>query len=152
MVYTSDEARRTLLESLADAADAVGAALAAAGEAHELLDEQLAERLEGELFMPLQRAYGQTRRLHSDFARQSGLQAAEFTQRGRGAPSHGAKGFLQEALDAAARADAALAELQDSMLPVEVGDPQLRDGIAAVRTLLASVGPRGREILRSIGR
>ncbi len=152
MPYTADEARRTVLHSLSGACEQIGAALAAAGEAHELLDENLAERLEAELFMPLQRAYGQARRLHADFAAQSGLEATEFEQGGRGAPSHGAKGFLQEAIDAAARAEATLAELQDSMLPVEVGDAQLRDGIAAVRTLLGEIRPHGREILRSIGR
>ena len=45
-----------------------------------------------------------------------------------------------------------LAELQDSMMPVEVGDPELRAGLAEVRELVAGVRVQGREFLRTFGR
>ena len=50
-----------------------------------------------------------------------------------GAPSHGVRGFLDMAVESVAGADDTLAELQDSMLPVEVGDAELRAGLADVR-------------------
>ena len=68
------------------------------------------------------------------------------------APSHGVKGFLDGALEALADADAALAELQDSMMPVEVGDAELRAGLADVRELIGGLQLRGREFLRTFGR
>ena len=49
-------------------------------------------------------------------------------------------------------ADLALSTLQDSMLPVEVGDPQLRAGLEGVRSLIGGVGPSARELLRTLGR
>jgi hypothetical protein len=49
-------------------------------------------------------------------------------------------------------ADRGLAELQDSMRPVEVGDPELRAGLAQVRELVGSVRTRARELVRRWGR
>ena len=49
-------------------------------------------------------------------------------------------------------ADAELADLQDSMMPVEVGDAELRAGLAEVRELLGEVTPRAREFTRTLGR
>jgi hypothetical protein len=49
-------------------------------------------------------------------------------------------------------ADHILAELQDSLRPVEVGDPELRAGLAEVRTLLADVHRRARALESIIGR
>jgi hypothetical protein len=48
-------------------------------------------------------------------------------------------------------ADHVLAELQDSMMPVEVGDAELRAGLAEVRELLGAVGGRAREFTRALG-
>jgi hypothetical protein len=45
-----------------------------------------------------------------------------------------------------------LGELQDSMLPVEVGDVELRTGLAEVRELLGGVRMRARELVRTLGR
>ena len=58
---------------------------------------------------------------------------------------------MDRAVDAAAEADAILAELQDSMMPVEVGDAELRAGLAEVRELLGDVRAR-REFVRTLGR
>ena len=38
------------------------------------------------------------------------------------------------------------------MRPVEVGDAELRAGLAEVRELVADLGLRGREFLRTFGR
>ncbi|HEY1690318.1 MAG TPA: hypothetical protein VGF95_15800 [Solirubrobacteraceae bacterium] len=149
MPYTAAEARGQLLESLAAATAELSHALAALGDAHELLDERLAERLEDELFRPIQRAYGQARRAYADFAGEAGEEPAQAPP---GAPSHGAKAFVEAAVEAASRADATLAELQDSMLPIEVGDAQLRARLANVRELIASVRHNARELLRVLGR
>ena len=62
------------------------------------------------------------------------------------------KGFLDSAVDGVARADGALATLQDSMLPVEVGDPELRAGLEDVRKLLGEVPGHARQFVRTLGR
>jgi hypothetical protein len=38
------------------------------------------------------------------------------------------------------------------MMPVEVGDPELRAGLAEVRELLGEVPTRAREFVRTLGR
>jgi hypothetical protein len=152
MTYTTAEAQQQLLATLADAIQQIGEALSALSEAHELLEEQSAERLEEGLFAPTQRAYALARRTHAEFAARCGLQGAKLTGQPRGAPSHGAKGFLEQTIEAASAADATLAQLQDSLLPVEVGDPQLRSGLSSVRELLGDVSPAARAMLRTLGR
>ena len=51
-----------------------------------------------------------------------------------------------------AEADSLLSELQDSMAPIEVGDPELRAGLAEVRELAGPLTGRAREIVRVLGR
>lgn len=152
MAFTTEEGRIELLESIGSAADQIAVAISSLGEAHEMLDEQTADRLQEELFRPLQRAYGRAKRTHADFAQRSGLPGRSFEQPARGAPSHGTKGFVEEANEAVSTADQTLAELQDSMLPVEVGDEQLRAGITETRELLGRYGGPARELLRRLGR
>ena len=69
-----------------------------------------------------------------------------------GAPSTGAKGFVEDAVAAVGHADVTLATLQDSMLPIEVGDPELRAGLANVRELVDGVRRNARALTRTIGR
>jgi len=153
MTYTSDEGRRELLAATAEAADAIGVAIAALGAAYELVDEDTADRLEAELFAPAQAAYGRLKRGHAEFAARTGLAAHAFAPAPEpSAPSTGAHGYVEEAAEAAERADDVLSELQDSMLPVEVGDPELRAAIADVRTRLAAVPAGAGELLRTLGR
>jgi len=45
--------------------------------------------------------------------------------------------LVDRAADAIQAAEDALAELQDTLLPVEVGDQELRAGLSAVRTTIA---------------
>lgn len=152
MAFTTEEGRIELLASLAAAADQIAVAIADLGEAHELLDEQTADRLEEALFMPVQRAYGRAKRTCAEFAQRTGLPSRAFEQPVRGAPSHGAKGFVEEAREAVSSADQTLADLQDSMLPVEVGDAQLRAGLTETRELLGQFGGAARELVRTLGR
>ena len=65
MAYTTAEARIQLLDDLAHAIDEVGVALGALGEAYELLDEQTGDRMEEQLFRPVQVTYGRAKRPYS---------------------------------------------------------------------------------------
>jgi hypothetical protein len=152
MAYSSADARRQLLDSVAAATSEIGLALALLGEAYEHLDEQTAERLEQELFAPMQLAYGRAQRTHAEFAARSGLPHRAFEAAPPPAPSHGVRELLDGAVQAAGRADASLATLQDSMLPVEVGDPALRAGLEEVRRLLDGLRVGARELMRTLGR
>jgi hypothetical protein len=150
--YTTAEGREQLLDTVAEAADALGTALAALSEAYEQLDENSADAVEEQLFRPVQMAYGRAKRAHSGFAERHDLQGGTFEQAGMGAPSHGVKGFLDSAVQAIGEADRLLATLQDSMLPVEVGDAELRGDLEQVRLLLDGLSTRAREIVRTFGR
>jgi class 3 adenylate cyclase len=152
MAYTAAEGRQQLLDDLARAIESLNMALAALGAAYEALDERSADHLEAQLFQPVQSAVGRARRVHSTFAARYGLPGATFPPASAGPPSLGARGFVDRAVDAVAEADEALAELQDSMLPVEVGDPELRAGLAEVRALVGDVSGRARGFLRTLGR
>jgi hypothetical protein len=152
MAYTRQEGQQQLLDSLAQATQEIETALGALGEAHEQLDEQSGERLEEQMFRPVQRAYALARRTRVDFASRNGVPNGALATPTRGAPARGAKGFLEDATESVQRADTTLAQLQDSMLPVEVGDAELRSGMSAVRKLLGQVPPAAREMLRTFGR
>jgi len=152
MTYTTADARQGLLDTVAVAIEQLGLALAALGEAYEQLDEQSAERLESELFRPVQIAYGRAQRTYAGFAERHSLPARTFAPATPGAPSSGARGFIDSAVDAVASADHALSELQDSMAPVEVGDAELRDGLREVRELIGQLSASARGFVRTLGR
>lgn len=152
MPYASADARREMLDEVERAADHLSIALSDLSEAFELLDDTTAERLEDELFGPVQAAYGRTRRTHAAFARRHDLPDGTFATAARGAPGRGVKVFLDDAAKQVQEADATLSTLQDSMLPVEIGDPELRAGLAQVRELIGSFQARVRDFGRTLGR
>jgi hypothetical protein len=152
VTYTAAEGRQQILDALALAADEIALALAELSEAYEHLDEHAAERLEETLFAPVQAAYGRAKRIHREFAQRSRLPEREFATPAQVAPSTAAKQLIERASEALVRADLGLGELQDSMLPVEVGDAELRAGLAEVRELTERVRPRARELTRTLGR
>jgi methionine synthase II (cobalamin-independent) len=152
MAYRADEARQELLDDIAAAIDRLAAALAALGTAYEQLDEQTADRLEDALFRPAQTAYGRARRTHTGFAQRHGLPTREFAPATAGTLSHRAGELVDRAVEQIAAADERLAELQDSMRPVEVGDPELRAGLADVRERLGGLPDAARELTRRLGR
>jgi hypothetical protein len=152
MAYTMVEARERLLEELGQSADQLGLALACLGEAYELLDENAADRLEAELFRPVQLTYGRLQKTHAEFAARHGISPRAFVAPSPGAASQGAKAFVERAVAASAQAAQLIAELQDTMLPIEVGDPALRAELADVRGRLDALPARARELLRTFGR
>ena len=152
MTYKTSDARRDLLDRVAEATDELGVALAALGAAYEQLDTNTADRLEEQLFRPAQLAYGRARRVHSGFAERVGEPGRTFEPASAGLPSQGVRGFVERATEAVEEADEILAHLQDSMMPVEVGDAELRAGLAAVRELIAQLLSRTPDLLRTLGR
>lgn len=152
MTYRDTESRQQLLDALADATDALGQALAALGAAYEQLDEQQGDRLEEQLFRPVQRAYGRAKRACAEFAARYELAARELTMPSAGVPSTGVKGFIQNALDAVERAELELVALQDSEIALQVGDTELRSGLTEVRQLIGGLPQHARGFLRSFGR
>ena len=153
MAYTTAEGRQELLDALAQAAGELGFASACLSEAFEQLDEYSGERLEERCFRPVQAAYGRAKRTHAEFAKRHGLGAASFEPpESTGVPSQGPAAFVLRAVEAAGAADRSLADLQDSMLPVEAGDEELRAGLRAVREPLDGLPEAAREFLRGLGR
>jgi hypothetical protein len=152
VAYTNAEAQQDLLDIVAEAIDELAVAIAALGEAYELLDDQHADELEEQLFRPIQTAYGRAKRTYGAFADRMKLSARGFDPATPGAPSTGTKGFVEAAVKAVGAADVVLSTLQDSMLPVEVGDRELRTGLGEVRELIAPLPGRARQVLRTVGR
>jgi hypothetical protein len=152
MAYTTAEGRERVLADLAVAVDQIADAIASLGEAYEQLDEQRADVLEEQLFRPVQAAYGRARRTHAEFAARSGLPARPFSPHSPGPQSQSVQDLIERAADAAHDADQSIAGLQDSMLPVEVGDPELRAGLSQVREMLSPVPARARGLIRTVGR
>jgi hypothetical protein len=152
VAYTDAEARQELLDEFAEAIEHIGLALAALGAAYEQLDEHNADRLEAELFAPVQRAYGRAKSTYAQFADRHGIEPRLFEAATSGLPSTGAKGFIDSGVDAVADADGALSALQDSGRPTEVGDVELRAALTDVRELLGGVRQRARELERTLGR
>ena len=151
MSYRAADARQEILEQVGAAIEHLGVALARLGEAYERMDERSADRLEEELFRPVQAAYGVAKRTHSTFATRHGLPDRDFAQPSPGLPA-GPREEVDRATEEVQRAESVLSTLQDSMLPVEVGDQELRAGLAKVRELIAPVPGRAREVVRTLGR
>jgi hypothetical protein len=152
MSYSAAEARQQLLDDMADATDQLALAVAALTEAYEELDEQTADHLEEELFRPVQQAYGRLRRTHAEFAERHGLPTRTFAPSSGGQHSGDPRVYVERAVEAIERADQGLADLQDSMMPVEVGDRELREGLSATREAIAELPARARRLMRAQGR
>jgi hypothetical protein len=152
MAYSADEAREQLLDDIARATDQLALALASLGEAYEELDEYTADQLEEQLFRPVQAAYGRLRRTHAGFAARHDLAGRTFNSSSGGMHSPDPRVYVDRAVEAIEGADKGLAELQDSMMPVEVGDRELREGLSEVRETIAELPARARRLMRAQGR
>ena len=152
MSYTTQEGREQILDDLAAAIEQIAGALAALGEAYEQLDEHNADVLEEQLFRPVQLAYGRARRTHAEFATRSGLPGRDFEAHTPGPQSQSVQDLIGRAVTDVETGDQLIADLQDSMLPVEVGDPELRAGLSQSREALDPVPHRARELVRTVGR
>ncbi|MEO7197725.1 MAG: hypothetical protein ABIZ50_04560, partial [Solirubrobacterales bacterium] len=78
MAITEQEAREKILGHLGDAVDGLALAVACLGAAYEQLSVGFADRLEAELFRPVQRAFGRAKRTHAQFAERTGFPTREF--------------------------------------------------------------------------
>jgi hypothetical protein len=152
MAITTLEARTQIVDELGAATERIALAVACLGAAYELLDELTADRLEGELFRPVQRALGRAKRTNAQFAERYGLTLAVADEPSPGVPSQGVRAFVDRAVVAATEASRLIAELQDSMLPIEAGDSELRTGLAEVRELVDQLPRAARDFLRTHGR
>jgi hypothetical protein len=150
--FTVAEGRQEILDQLAGAIALLATAVAALTGAYERLDEQRSDALEEELFRPAQLAYGRARRTYNEFADRSGLERTTFPEGSAGPEHQNAIAMIGRATEAAQRADHAIAELQDSMLPVEVGDQELRAGLSETRSLIDPVPSRAQQFVRTVGR
>ena len=54
------------------------------------------------------------------------------------------KGFIEAAVEAVDRAEVQLVGIQDSLMPIEVGDADLRAGISEVRQLIEGASQSAR--------
>ncbi len=151
VTYTAQSGRVQILNDVAAGADQLGGALAMLGEVYEQLDNHSADLMEEQLFRPLQAAYGQLKRTHAEFAARHGLDQHEFAAPTVRLPE-AARAGIEHAVDAVRSADDTLASLQDSMLPVDVGDQQLRAGLAGARTLLGPFPAHAAALIRTLGR
>jgi len=152
MAYTSEEARTQILGDLAAGIEQLAFAIASLSEAYEALDEDSADALEEGMFRPVQAAYGRAKRTYTAFASQHGFPERNFEATSAGLYSSDPKVYIERAVDAIEAADQRIAELQDSMLPVDVGDMELRAGLSQTRAGIAGAPARGRQLLRTFGR
>ena len=150
--YTTAEGRQQLLDDLAEAIGMLAIALAELGDAYEQLDERTADTLEEQLFRPLQLAYGRAQRAHGAFAARAGLAGRTFAPAPPGAPSTRADELVENAVERILDADEFVSELQDSLLPVEVGDREIRGELSGLREALDPLPRRARELTRTLGR
>jgi hypothetical protein len=147
MAYSKADGQQQLLDTVAEAIDEIGGALAALSAVYEELDENHGDDMEAQLFRPVQQAYGRAQRTHSEFATRAGLAGRTFTQPEPGSRQDGARGFFGDAIDAITAADGTIITLQDSLLPVEVGDREVRADLAAIREILDDLPERAEELL-----
>jgi hypothetical protein len=149
---TDLEVRQGVLDAIGESIDQLGHALAALGVAYELLDERSADRLEDELFGPVQKAYGRAKRTYADFAARYQLAPATFDQPTSSSGSRDIRRFLDTAVEAVDEAEEILIHLQDSGQTVDYGDAELRAGVAGVRELVGNVRASARLFIRTLGR
>lgn len=152
MTYTNIEGRKKVLSDLGIAIEQIAVSLAALESAYEQLDDDHAAELEARIFRPAQLAYGRAKRTHREFSARSNLPARSFDSTGPGPQSQSVQTLIDRAAYAAAQADQTISTLQDSMLPVEVGDPVLRAGLSQTREALAAIPLGARDVVRTVGR
>lgn len=152
MAFTTLEAREQILDDLAAAIDQIAHAAALLAEAYEQLDVGTADRLDGELYRPVQKAFGRAKRTHAQFAERVGLSPREVEPSSPNVRRLSVKEMIERAAATASDGGRQIAELQDSMLPIEAGDGELRAGLAEVRELVGVLASRTPQFLRTLGR
>lgn len=152
MTYTNAEGRKKVLSDLGIAIEQIAVSLAALESAYEQLDDIHADQLEERIFRPAQLAYGRAKRTHREFSARSGLPPRSFDADTQRPSAQSVQTLIDRAAYAATQADVTISTLQDSMLPVEVGDPELRAGLSQTREALAAIPIGARDVVRTVGR
>ncbi len=152
MAITREEAQEQILEELTAATDRIALAVACLGEAYELLSDDAGDRLEAEIFRPAQKAYGRAKRTHDGFAQRVDRPTMILEPPSAGRSSQGVQSFVDRAVEASGDADQMVAEIQDSMMPIEFGDAELRAGLAGVREQLSGIPRAAAPFLSTLGR
>ena len=152
MAFTTREAHEQIVNELGWAVGQIALASECLSDAYEELDVTTADRLEEELYRPLQRAFGRAKRTLVDFAAQTGLEPSEGEPDSAGPPRLTVKQKIERALALAADGGQRIAELQDSDMAIASANAELRAGLAETRRLLAELCSRGPSFLRSFGR
>jgi hypothetical protein len=152
MSFTVAEGRQEILDRLAGAIAMLATAVATLSVAYERLDEQRSDELEAQLFRPVQLAYGRAQRTYNEFADRSGFERVAAADGSAGPEHQGAIALIGRAAESVEDADRTIADLQDSMLPVEVGDQELRAGLSETRSLLGQVPALSQRFVRTVGR
>lgn len=151
-MITQSEARDEITTEVNAVVGRLSLAIACLTEAYEQLPDDAADELEAVLFRPMQKAYGQARATLNGFASRFGLTVPALEPPTPGLKSQGAQEFIEKAAALASATAGQVAELQDSMLPIDAGDPELRRGLAAVREILDGVPAAARGFLSTLGR
>src|SRR3954468_12680969 len=151
MAQTMVEARQQILDDLAGALDQLGLAVASLSEAFEQLAVDPADKLEADLYRPVQKAYGRGKRTHAQFAERVGLQGDTFEPPSAGPSSQGVKELVQRMAAALADADRRVAEFQATIRLMGGGAGGRRGGWGGVRELLEPVPRAAAMFLRSLG-
>ena len=132
MAYTTAEGREQVLSDLAVAIEQIADALARDwARPMNSSTSSTPTRSRSSCSARSSSAYGRAKRTYAEFASRSQLRARTFAAHSPGLQSQSVQELIERAADAAYDADQSIAELQDSMLPVEVGDPELRAGLSA---------------------
>jgi hypothetical protein len=152
VTYTELEGREGLLDGIERATDLIGSSLGALSAAYDQLDDQTADRLEENLFGPVQQAYGRAKRTFAEFAGRHGLPPRTLNPPEEPPSTAKPRELIQSAGRAAVEADQALAGVQDERSFVEVGDKELRASLAGVREAIAPVPQQAAQMLRTLGR
>jgi hypothetical protein len=152
MSYTTADARQLLLDTLGDAVDQIGIGVSCLSEAYDKLDDQSADRLEETLFTPVQVAYGRAKRTHVEFCERHHISKRQFVPSPANTAGRMAVDLIDQAIEAVEEADRDLVVLQDSMLPIEAGDAELRSGLVSAREPIGSISSAAREFKRTLGR
>ena len=155
MAVSAAEARGRIISDLAGAIAQLGFGTACLGEAYEQLDDATADRLEAELFRPIQKAYGRAKRTQSSFAGRFGLEATALAAASPGSAIAGGEGLRHPGGHRRRRRPTAGSpSCRTRCCRSRPATPSCAPGLAEVRELLDGVPAAGERVpahVRALG-
>ena len=142
MAFTTREAHEQIVAELGWAVGQIALASETLSDAYERLDVTTADRLEDELYRPLQRSFGRAKRTLVQFAGKVGIEPSEGEPDETNLGRLTVKQTIERAVALAADGGQRIAELQDSDMAIAAGDAELRAGLAETRRLLGELSSR----------